>query len=314
VVERVKTEEIIHNFIDDAVLSFEPVGEGHINDTYAVTSAAGKFICQRVKGSMDAGRLLHNFELYAEAFRAEGMFFPDWIKNHDGKYFLTDENGDNWRMYPLIDGDILCAPPAGGTLYACGEGLAKMHIILSKMMGKPEAVYPGLRNLKFFYDEYCKVLSGVGLVEERRDRELEAIIENKVADMLAVTSIEQAPVHGDPKLSNILFRGGKVIGFIDMDTVMLGSKLEDLADCIRSCCVIDGRLDKEAAQRIADGYTSTIGTAVAPTELKRAFDKICFELALRYYTDSISTVGHFKEHYPGYRLEKARAMIETTWD
>lgn len=309
-----KTEEIIHNFIDDAVLSFEPVGEGHINDTYAVTSAAGKFICQRVKGSMDAGRLLHNFELYAEAFRAEGMFFPDWIKNRDGKYFLTDEDGDHWRMYPLIAGDILSAPLEEEILYACGEGLAKMHMILGKIKEKPEAVYPGLRNLKFFYDEYCKVLSGVGLVEERRDRELEAIIENKVADMLAVTSIEQAPVHGDPKLSNILFKEGKVIGFIDMDTVMLGSTLEDLADCIRSCCVTDGRLDKEAAQRIADGYTSTMGTAVAPAELKRAFDKICFELALRYYTDSISTVGHFKEHYPGYRLEKARAMIETTWD
>ena len=309
-----KTEEIIHNFIDDDVLSFEPVGEGHINDTYAVTSAVGKFICQRVKGTMDAEKLLHNFEMYSEAFRSGGMFFPDWIKNRDGKYFLTDENGDNWRMYPLIDGDILNAPLGKEELCACGEGLAKMHMILGKMKGKPEAVYPGLRNLKFFYDEYSKVLSGVGLVEVRRDRELEAIIESKVADMLAVVPAEQAPVHGDPKLSNILFRNGKVIGFIDMDTVMIGSKLEDLADCIRSCCVIDGRLDTEAAQVIADGYASVTGTAIVLTELKRAFDKICFELALRYYTDSISTVGHFKEHYPGYRLEKARAMIETTWD
>ena len=309
-----KTEEIIHNFIDDDVLSFEPVGEGHINDTYAVTSAAGKFICQRVKGSMDAGRLLHNFELYSEAFRAAEMFFPDWIKNRDGKYFLTDENGDNWRMYPLIDGDILSAPLEKEILCACGEGLAKMHMILGKIKEKPEAVYSGLRNLKFFYDEYSKVLSGVGLVEERRDRELEAIIESKVADMLAVVPAEQAPVHGDPKLSNILFKDGKVIGFIDMDTVMLGSKLEDLADCIRSCCVTDGRLDKEAAQIIADGYASATGTAVAPTELKRAFDKICFELAIRYYTDEVSGTGHFKEHYSGYRLEKARTLINTTWD
>ena len=309
-----KTEEIIHNFIDDDVLSVEPVGEGQMNDTYLVTSAAGKFICQRVKGTMDEGKLIHNYELYSRACDEAGWSYPKWLKGRDGKYFLTDENGDNHRMYPLVEGDILSIPMDKETLHACGQGLAKMHEILSKMQGEPKAVYPHLHDLRFYYDEYRAVLQGAGLIEENGDKGFEAIIDRRIADMLAVVPAEQAPVHGDPKLSNILFKDGKVIGFIDMDTVMLGSTIEDLADCIRSCCVTDGRIDKYAAQRIADGYASVTGTAVAPTELKRAFDKICFELALRYYTDSISNVGHFKEHYPGYRLEKARAMIETTWD
>ena len=307
-------EKIIRNYTEDNIVSVSPVGEGHINDTYLVVTPASRFICQRIKSGMDTRKLEHNFKLYSEALKAAGMCFPDWLKNRDGKYYVTDENGGCWRMYPFIEGDILTAPLAKETLYACGQGLANMHMILGTIRGELQAVYPGLNDLSHYYDEYLRTINGAGPAKENRDAAIEATIESKIADMLAVTSEEMAPVHADAKLSNILFRDGRVIGFIDMDTVMQGAPIEDVADCIRSCCVRDGYLDKEAAEAIAAGYERVAGNKFTRKELKRAFDKVCFTLALRYYTDTISGGGHFREHYPGDRLDKARSLIKTTWD
>ena len=35
---------------------------------------------------------------------------------------------------------------------------------------------------------------------------------------------------------------------------MLGSPLEDIADCIRSCCITEGGLDKKSAEILVEGY------------------------------------------------------------
>ena len=47
--------------------------------------------------------------------------------------------------------------------------------------------------------------------------------------------------------------------------------------------------------------------------LPDCFNKICFELGLRYYMDYISHDEHFKEIYPGYRLDRAKSLLEVRW-
>ena len=109
----------------------------------------------------------------------------------------------------------------------------------------------------------------------------------------------------------MLFREEKVVGFLDWDTVMEGSVSEEIADCIRSACIKDGKLDIRAAKALIEGYISASGTDEMITDLvPGAFDKICFELALRYYTDAISENKHFKEKYPGYRLKRAKELLQ----
>ena len=309
-----RLEDICGNFIKEAIESISPVDMGHINDTYIVGTSAGRFICQRVAGKMDTKKLIYNYELYSQACEDAGWMCPKWLKDRNGRYFFTDENGDNYRLYPFIEGDILNAPGSGAILYACGQGLARMHDILGRMKGVPQAVYPGLHDLKQYYRQYEKALKAATLSKDNRDAELETIIGSRIQNMLDIAVAEAVPVHADPKLSNMVFKNGKVIGFIDMDTVMQGSRAEDLADCIRSCCVTDGHPDKEAARVVTEGYASIGGKAIPTETLKPAFNKICFELALRYYTDAISNAGHFKEHFPGYRLAKAKALLKTTWD
>ena len=304
-------EDIIFKYINGAILSINPLGDGHINDTFLVETGTGKYVMQRVKGSMDIESCEHNYGLYSRLFEDSGWKYPVWIKNSDGKFFYTDETGSHWRLYSFIDGEILEAPIDDKMLYSCGKGIARMHMILGNIKGSPKAVYPHLHDLRFYHDMYQKILKSGDFLAENRDLAIEEKISAKAVSMLSIEQDSSDVVHGDAKLANILFKSGEVIGFIDFDTLMPGSRLEDLADCIRSCCTKDGVLDKEKAEKIVQGYTDNIPEKMVSgiEKLPDVYDKICFELGLRYYTDAIAKEKVFKEKYPGFRLDRARSLF-----
>ena len=97
-------------FIDSPIQSAEPIGDGHINDTYLVSAADGKYVVQRIKDTADTAKYEYNYGLYADILASNGIKFPVWLKNMAGTYFYTDGSGYNWRMYSYIDGDIIRAP------------------------------------------------------------------------------------------------------------------------------------------------------------------------------------------------------------
>ena len=294
-----KTEDICDRFITGKTLKAEPFGDGHINDTYRIYATEGIYVLQRLQPKMRTDSLEHNYEVYSDVLDHAGILYPKWVKDFDGKYFYTDDNGNSWRMYPFIDGSLLSAPLKRERLFALGQGIAGLHVAFGSMDGKPEAVYPMLHDLKYYYDRYVSILKRDNVRPDRRDDHLEAVIESSIGRFVDKGLEEKRIVHGDPKLANILFKDEKVIAFLDMDTVMMGSLSEDIADCIRSCCVSDKKTDRDAARIIVDGYVSAAPKDMAEEikdRLPYAFEKICFELALRYYTDFISSYGIFKEN------------------
>ena len=284
---------------------------GLINDTYLLNADNKMYVIQRINGNMDPYFLKFNYGLYSKAFDESGWLYPKWMKSFEGKYFVTDENGDNWRMYPFVKCELLDKKLSKEYLFALGEGLARMHKIFDSMEDKPKAVYPLLHDLNHYFENYDRVLNGENLLSENRDSVLEKEIDSNRERMLDIKTDMDSVIHADTKLSNILFIKGKVAGSIDMDTIMPGSVLEDIADCVRSSCVTNGFLNKDAAETIVKGYvSSTDKDKKEITEgLPRVFEKICFELALRYYTDSISEEKYFKESYPGYSREKAKSLL-----
>jgi Ser/Thr protein kinase RdoA (MazF antagonist) len=321
-------QPICRRFLKEDPVSAEPLEEGHINDTYLVRTDSGKYVLQRLQKKMDPKRLIYNYGLYAPVFEAHGFLYPKWLRDEAGEYFHTDECGERWRMYPYIEGEVLSTPLTKEQLFACGQGLARVHRILKELPGAPQAVYPILHDLRYYYDRYLELLSSGDIMEENRDSAVEAKLTERLGAFLSVRSDcpennpgegvtpngiapenDIAIIHGDAKLSNMLFRNGQVVGMLDLDTVMDGSVTEELADCIRSCCVNRGTFDREAADILADGYRG--GAAIS--HLPQAFNKIHLELALRYYTDALSKEKHFKERYPGYRLERVRELLGVTW-
>ncbi len=310
-------EEAAAGFTRGKTLSVRLLSGGNINESFLIETGEERYVLQRLQKDMDLEKLEHNYRLYSAALKRRGWAYPVWLKNCDGSYFYTDCDGGTWRMYAYIEGDIPEPPLSNETLYACGRGLAEMHAIMRELPEQPKAVYPHLHDLKRYYDNYFMLLSGGELRGENRDPYLETLIDAGINEMLSVQPDCGSVIHGDPKLQNILFRDGTVIGFLDMDTVMMGSLAEDVADCVRSCCVENGRFSASAAKRLLEGYQSVALQETAEeiiSELPEVFNKINFELGLRYYSDAISNDKNFRDSDPKALLEKARMRLETIWN
>ena len=307
---------ICRNYTESPVLSAFPLGDGHINDTFLSDTAEGKYVVQRVGDKLDTAKFEYNYELYADILDKNGIYYPVWLKNTSGKRFFTDENGFRWRMYKYIDSEIKSVPLKIKQLFFVGQGLSKLHMTLREIKESPRAVYPHLHDLKYYYDTYVKLRNSDELCKENIDKTIDKAIDDNIDKMLSIDPVKDSVVHGDAKLANILFKDDKVIGFIDFDTIMNGSWLEDVADCIRSCCIDDGELNISKAKRLINGYLSISDNDKMCEDIRNemnnigdVFNKICFELGLRYYTDALAKEKYFKEKYPGYSLERAKSLF-----
>ena len=308
-----RLEEICKKYISDKVMDIHPIGNGHINDTYIVKTPAKDYILQRIQKDLNISHLEHNYHLYSDALDREDFIYPKWIKNLVGDYYYVDEEEYAWRMYPYTESDRIDAPLTKEILYAYGKGLARLHNAFQRIEGNIEPLYPHLHDLKFYYQKYTQIITSDDSIRTFRVPQVESRIKMLSETFLAPKEEQKAIIHADTKLSNILFKDGQVIGFIDFDTIMQGPVTLDIADAIRSC-IQNGKIEKRVADSLVEGYISLCDTSRAEdvkNNLWHDFNRIIFELALRYYIDVVSGENYFKDKEPVYKLERAKALITT---
>ncbi|SEP54624.1 Ser/Thr protein kinase RdoA involved in Cpx stress response, MazF antagonist [Lachnospiraceae bacterium NE2001] len=305
--------KICENFIVDRSIDVSILREGHINDTYIVRTSSHEFILQRIQKEMNISHLEHNYSLYSEALDRDNLLYPKWMKTLDGSRYYIDEKQDAWRMYPYIECERTHSPLSKELLYTFGEGLARLHNALQMIEGDVEPLYPHLHDLKLYYQKYTQIIASDDNINTFREPQVESRIKTLSEIYISPEEEPKAIIHADTKLSNILFKDGQVIGFLDFDTVMPGPVTLDIADAIRSCCIQNGKIDKEAANYLVEGYIS-ISDERRVEEVKNNlwhdFNKLCFELSLRYYIDAVSGENHFKDKEPAYKLERAKSLLE----
>ncbi|MCR5283747.1 MAG: phosphotransferase [Lachnospiraceae bacterium] len=305
------TAQVLAHFLETPCSEIRKTEGGHINDTYYVVSDAA-YICQRLSPSLFAGKsgiLEHNYQNLCLAYESVEDSVPDWIiprwlPCREGGFFYRDEEDGLWRVYHYIDGETATCILEKSQAFCLGEGLARFHLILSAFPDPPVSAIPHYLDLSWYLTQYAKASEGNPTIDSR----LDYLIRKKAA---AYTSLElpvTQAIHGDAKLSNAVFsKGGSIISFIDTDTLMPGNPLTDLAECIRSCCIIDDHWNMELWQQIIEGYQSVHGPLSNEdlSLLPRVVQKSCFSLGVRYYTDVLSNNEYFKETHPGQNLEKA---------
>jgi Ser/Thr protein kinase RdoA (MazF antagonist) len=149
-----------------------------------------------------------------------------------------------------------------------------------------------------------------------REREL---IVSLLEDAKARGDLPLRPIHGDPKINNMLLErsSGEAIALIDLDTVKPGLVHYDIGDCLRSCCNRLGEettdfdavhFDLDLAAAILEGYLAMASSFLQPLELSFIADAarlISFELGLRFFTDYLAGNTYFKASHPEQNLHRA---------
>ena len=327
------------------VTDVSPYGNGHINDTYAVTCQNGdgkvRYILQRLNGNVfpDRAGLMRNMIAVTEYVRAaivrEGGD-PEreclrLIPTSDGQPYLTDENGDVWRATQFIENtDAYLVADDADMFRDAGRAFGKF---MQRLAGfDAENLFEVIPH---FHDTARRYAAFVRATERnaagRKDTaatEIDFALRRRegcdiLTEGLADGSLPVRVTHNDTKLNNVLIDVGtrKAVCVIDLDTVMSGSMLFDFGDGVRAGCSTAKEDEKDLSlvdfdmnlfRAFSEGYLDGAGDSVTENEIAlmpAAARLMTLECGVRFLTDYLDGDVYFRTAYPEHNLVRARTQF-----
>lgn len=328
------------------VTSVVPYGNGHINDTYAVTcSLAGgsvRFILQRLNPVVfpDRAGLMRNMIAVTEFLRKAVIrdggdpereclrLIP--LKN--GSPYLTDESGDVWRATQFIENtDAYLVAESPEMFASAGEAFGKFMARLGGF--DASSLFEVIPRFHDTPDRYARFLASLernaaGRMDEAKD-EIAFVRERGEGCSVITDALERGEVpvrvtHNDTKLNNVLIDTAtkEAVCVIDLDTVMPGSMLYDFGDAVRVGCSTAKEDERDLSlvdfdlglfRAFTEGYLAGAGRSVTAAELGLLPDAarlMTFECGMRFLTDFLDGDTYFKTAYPEHNLVRARTQFK----
>lgn len=271
--------------INEEVISIQPIGNGHINDTFGIKvrndkgGQSVKYVLQRINHHIfqDVETLQSNIFAVSEHIRQKlvekGVSEVDrrtltFLKTKDGAKYARISNKElgeqpesdysYWRLMLYIAESKSYESVTPELARAAGRAFGDFHTMLSDIPeGRLGETIPNFHNMQFRLQELREAvnedkagrLSEVQeLVDELEQRAEEMTIQER---LYAEGKLLKRTNHCDTKVNNILFdaKSGEVLCVIDLDTVMPGFVLSDIGDFIRTA-VNTGAEDDEHLDNI----------------------------------------------------------------
>ena len=345
---------LINKFnVKGRLVSLQPFGNGNINDTflaiYRNTFTETQVILQRVNRNVfpkpeiimaNMHEITKHCHEKLEADAKSGTDDRVWqmpriIKTKDAKDYVTDENGDVWRVITRIMSahafDVAQGPEHA---MECGSALGHFHYLISDL--DPTTVkdpLPGFHITSDYLAKYdatlktkqAKALLGASMeakrlakfIAERRKLALSLEKAEKKGEL------KKRMFHGDPKVNNIMIDDvtGKGTAMIDLDTVSPGLIHLDFGDALRSICNPAGEeesnltkvvFDEDLCTAFCKGYMREAGSFLTDADRAYLYDSIRllpFELGLRFFQDYLAGNVYFKTKQPEQNLNRARVQF-----
>jgi Ser/Thr protein kinase RdoA (MazF antagonist) len=324
------------------VIAIREFGNGNINNTFQVTldtEGQKHFILQRINTLVfrQPELVMLNMRISTEHVRLRLQQFPfsagrRWevpvvLFAQDGRDHWLDSEGSFWRALSFIEGgqsfdtikdrdharEVGCALGIFHTLLSdlraesLSDTLEGFHIT-PRYLRHYEKVLPKYNARKSPEEKYC-----LHFVSKRTA--WTGVLENAKAQ----GRLHLRPIHGDPKVDNILMDTitGQAISIVDLDTVKPGLVHYDIGDCLRSGCNPLGEeteqwekvsFDAYLCRAILQGYLSMARGFLTENDFSFIYDSIrliTFELGLRFFTDYLEGNIYFKVRHPEHNLSRA---------
>ena len=327
-------------------LEVKPFGNGHINDTYAVTCASEggvrRYILQKLNSRVfpHPTALMNNVAAVTAYLRPiikkEGGD-PDReclkvIPTVQGAAYYVDGEGEVWRMTQLIENtDAYLVAESSAMFEDAGRAFG---LFIKRLEGFDAAslieVIPDFHNTVKRYENLEKAVaadkagraSGVkDLIDFARARKDKTSV---IVSALKEGKIPLRVTHNDTKLNNVLIDTAtqKAICVIDLDTVMPGSLLYDFGDAIRVGCstaeedekdLSKVNFDRENFVAFTRGFMRGLGDNLTVNEeklLPTGAILMTFECGMRFLTDYLEGDVYFKTAYPEHNLVRCRTQFK----
>jgi Ser/Thr protein kinase RdoA (MazF antagonist) len=271
-------------------VSVESLGTGLLHATYRVSTRDGAFVLQKLDPVIgDAA--VQDARVVGEFLAARGFQVPVFRPSQDGSVLVRD-GGERWRLYPMIAGQAFDVVADPGMAREAGRLVGEMHRHLRELDYAPQGSIPHFHDTAFILDDLRSVADRLPVPVQR--------VAGRIADELPALVVDEGAagepamvIHGDLKISNLLFVEERAVAVIDLDTLMRHFRVIDLGDAFRSWCATgtedDPRLDFDAGLFAAalEGYARGWGGPVDARLCLRATRLLAWELAARFLIDVV---------------------------
>lgn len=319
--------------IEGSVTAIEPFGNGHINNTFLVTTDKTKrYILQKVSDAFDIKLLMKNIDAVT-SFLALKSDNPEremrLIHTTNDKNYYSDESG-NYRMYNFVE-DSICleAPESTNDFYESALAFGKFQKLLedfpAKTLFEPIKDFHNTPNRYKIFKETVAA-DKMGRVKEVMSEIDFALAREKEAGILQnLRDTEKLPTrvtHNDTKLNNVLFDKNtrKSICVIDLDTVMPGLSLYDFGDAIRFGAATAKEDEKDLSKMTINldmfraftkGYLESCNlTDEEINNIVLGAKTMTLECGVRFLTDYLDGDNYFRTSYEGQNLDRCRTQFK----
>lgn len=323
-----------------------PVTTGHINDTYVVTTNAGRqttrYVLQRINQYVfkEPVQVMTNILRITEHIRSRASKTDPALASRQLTVIPSDKepgwhrdpSGDFWRMYGFVENAVTFDTPETPDL---AREAARMfgwfQGMLTDLPGSPlHETIPGFhdtpRRLRYFQQMLAE--DKCNRAKEAR-AEIDFVVEhaaicNVLPDLVAKAAMPVRIAHNDTKINNVMLdkSTGTGVCVIDLDTVMPGLSVHDFGDLVRTAACPAAEDERDLSRvaidvtlfdALAQGFARETGRFLTPIEKDHMVFGgllITFEQMIRFLTDHLAGDVYYKVHREGHNLDRTRTQMK----
>lgn len=311
-----------------------PYGEGHINQTFLVTTSTKRYILQVMNTHVfsDPDSLMKNICYVTKHLESKGIETLHVVFTKRNEPFLKLEDNSCYRIYDFIENTVTFQKATGPQVF-CNSGYAfgEFQNYLKEFDASVlTETIPNFHNTSIRVRNFLEALSKDVVSRAKEcEKEIQFVLERKDTLNLVVEGLQDGSIplrvtHNDTKLNNILMDADtlKARAVIDLDTIMPGSMLYDFGDSIRfgaSTAAEDEKnlelvhFDRSLFEAYTRGYYAAVADSITPKEvelLPYSAYLLTMECGIRFLTDYLMGDVYFATKYKEHNLIRCRTQFK----
>ena len=271
-----------------------PHAGGLINKTFVVRDDAGTPIAALQQlHPIFAAEVNLDIEAVTAHLAARGLDTPRILRTRDDRAWVEHE-GHVWRALSWIAGESVHRVPSLAWAEAGGVLVGKFHRAVADLAHDYRFTRAGVHDTAA---HLAKLRERVASAGDDEATELGRYILAAAAALPPLPATPARHVHGDLKISNLIFRDAPLRGvcLVDLDTVARGTMAFELGDAMRSWCNPRGEdagsvtLDLAIFTAAIAGFRSEADALLSADErvsIVYGLETVCVELAARFAVDA----------------------------
>lgn len=265
---------------------------GLINKTYKIEAGQENFILQKMN-SRYGHENIEDIRNISNYINTREQIVPELIRTQSGNYYI-ERNGEYWRIFEFIDGNIYKKLPNDLIANEVGFILGKFHRLTGNLEYKFQTKNPPIHDSERFFKIYTNTIRKDDLPKDVHK------IHESIIDMPKLfldNKLRKLIIHGDPKISNFIFSkdGKRAIKIIDLDECNRDNVIVELGDAFRSWCGGDeadpnNNFDLDKFSAAINGYLRGVDGLITNKERRliiQGIKLITLELTSRFLTDYV---------------------------